>query len=140
MAQRRRQRPRRRPAGQRPRSGPRSAGPARPPHASAKSASTGGQREVAPSGLRRAVERHSAAPLVYLRGLPRVVVPLALVALAVTGLVWSGPGAFALLLFVAVFLTWLVYLSWPLLSGVPKMLRVLTILVILAGAAYRLVA
>ena len=67
----------------------------------------------AASGLRRAVTRWSATPLVFLHQLPRWVLPLTLVALLLAGMLGTGwVGAIALLVLAAL-LGWLAYLSWP---------------------------
>jgi hypothetical protein len=67
----------------------------------------------AASGLRRAVERWSATPLVFLHQLPRWVLLLALFALLLAGMLGTGwLGAIALLMLAAL-LGWLAFLSWP---------------------------
>jgi hypothetical protein len=85
-------------------------------------------------GARRAVERASARPLMFLQQLPRWVLLLAVVALIVAGFAVPGwPGAAALVL-VAAFLGWLGYLSWPTLTGQGRLLRVVAVACVLALA------
>ncbi|WP_204020132.1 DUF6703 family protein [Sinosporangium siamense] len=87
------------------------------------------------TGLRAAVERRSAAPMVYLFQLPRWLPPVVLVVLLLVGLaapsVWGGLAVLPVLLFV----TWLAYTSWPSLGARGRFLRVvlLTFLVLLAS-------
>jgi uncharacterized RDD family membrane protein YckC len=65
------------------------------------------------SETRRAVERFSARPLVFLTQLPRWVLLLIVLGLLISGFAVPGwIGAIALLL-VGILLGWLAYLSWP---------------------------
>jgi hypothetical protein len=86
-------------------------------------------------GARRALERASAQPLLYLRQLPRWLPPLVLAALLVAGLALRGPGGAAALVLLAAFLAWLAALSWPVLSGQSRLLRVAGVAATLALAA-----
>jgi len=93
------------------------------------------------TGLRRAIERKSAAPLVFLFQLPRWLVPLVMVGLLLAGLVvadWRGGIA---VLPVLGFVTWLAYLSWPSLRVTGRVLRVALIafLVLLAATRFGLI-
>ena len=67
----------------------------------------------AAGGLRRTVERWSATPLVFLHQLPRWVLPLALVALLLAGMLGTGWVGATAMLMLAALLGWLAYLSWP---------------------------
>jgi hypothetical protein len=100
---------------------------------------TGGQRPQSlytpdASGTRQAVERASARPLLYLRQLPRWLVPVAMLALLVIGFAVPGIGAAALVLLAAC-LAWLAYLSWPGLGGQGRLLRIAAVACLLALAA-----
>lgn len=89
------------------------------------------------TGLRREVERRSAASLVYLHQLPRWVLPLVLVAVLITGFAvpgWGGAAAFAVL---AALLGWFSYLSWPSLTGTTRLLRAVVITAVLVAAIYQ---
>ncbi|MBA8795812.1 hypothetical protein FHX74_003453 [Friedmanniella endophytica] len=70
--------------------------------------------------------------LVRLSALPRVVVPLLMVALAAVGLFAPVPVAVVALVALILFVGWLAYLSWPLLSTGSRALRVM-MLVLLIG-------
>ena len=84
----------------------------------------------------------SAAPpgrdlLVRLSRLPRLLVPGAVLVLVVAGLAapaWLGAPC---LVVVAAFLGWLASISWPVLEPGGRMLRVLTVGLLLAAAAGR---
>jgi hypothetical protein len=85
------------------------------------------------------VERWSATPLVYLHQLPRWVLPLALAALLIAGMLGTGwLGATALLLLAAL-LGWLAYLSWPSTPLSGRLLRIgafILLVVLAAGHAF----
>jgi hypothetical protein len=86
-------------------------------------------------GPRRAIERHSAAPLVYLHQLPRWVLPLALVALLIAGMLGTGWVGAAALLVLAAVLGWLAYLSWPSTPPIGRLLRVAAFVLLITLAA-----
>ncbi|MEU9887602.1 DUF6703 family protein [Sphaerisporangium sp. NPDC051011] len=93
------------------------------------------------TGVRRAVELKSAAPLVYLYGLPRWILPVVLVVLLLVALAvpdWRGGiAALPVLGFVA----WLAYMSWPSLGPWARFLRVAlaTFVVLLAAERFGLI-
>jgi O-antigen ligase len=89
------------------------------------------------SGARQAAEQRSAVPLLYLRQLPRWVLPVVLAALLVTGLAVRGWGGAVALCVVAAFLSWLAFLSWPALAGRGRLGRVVTVAALLALAAFQ---
>lgn len=88
------------------------------------------------SPSRRAFERASAKPLVYLHLLPRWVPPLVLAVLLIAGLSVAGVAGAALLGLDAVFVAWLAAVAWPALTGQGRLLRaaVAAVLVVLAVA------
>ncbi|GAA3445322.1 DUF6703 family protein [Planomonospora venezuelensis] len=96
-----------------------------------------GERFFTPgaTGLRRRVERLSAAPMVFMFRLPRWIVPVILVVLLLAGFAvpsfWGGLAA----LVVAGFVGWLAYMSWPSLGAGGRILRValLTFLLLLVA-------
>jgi hypothetical protein len=87
------------------------------------------------SGARRAAEQRSALPLLYLRQLPRWVLPVVLAALMVTGLAVRGWGGAVALCVPAAFLSWLAFLSWPALTGRGRVGRAVAIAALLGLAA-----
>ncbi|GAA5081394.1 hypothetical protein HNP84_002731 [Thermocatellispora tengchongensis] len=85
-----------------------------------------GEQFFTPSatGLRKELERRSAAPLVFLFQLPRWILPVVLVVLLLVGFaVPSWPGGLAALAVLA-FVAWLAYMSWPSLGLKGRLLRV----------------
>lgn len=80
---------------------------------------------AAGTGTRAAIERRSALPLVYLRQMPGWTVPLLLAGLLVAGLALRGWAGAAVLGVLAVFIGWLGYLSWPVLTPAARVVRVL---------------
>ncbi|MCG5211993.1 DUF6703 family protein [Streptosporangium soli] len=87
------------------------------------------------TGLRKALERRSAAPLVFMFQLPRWILPVAMVLLMLAGFVlpdWRGGLA---VLPVLAFVVWLAYMSWPSLGFKGRVLRVVlsTFLFLLAA-------
>ncbi|NYE12366.1 DUF6703 family protein [Actinomadura citrea] len=86
------------------------------------------------TGLRAAVERRSAVPVVFLHRLPRWVLLAAVFALLVVGMAGTGWAAAAGLLVLAAALGWFAYLNWPSLDGSGRVLR-LAALAVLVGFA-----
>jgi uncharacterized RDD family membrane protein YckC len=109
--------------GQRPRgtSAGRPGGPAGRP-AVADRPSTAGASET-----RRAVERFSARPLVFLTQLPRWALLLVVLGLLVSGFAVPGPIGAVLLVLVAILLGWLAYLSWPSLNATGRSGRIVAL-------------
>jgi hypothetical protein len=91
------------------------------------------------SAGRRAVERRSAALLVYLHQLPRWVPPVVLGALLITGLAVPGIGGGIALIAVALMLAWLAVVSWPSLSPGARAVRTLAIALVIAAAVAQVV-
>ncbi|MFL1382420.1 MULTISPECIES: DUF6703 family protein [unclassified Nocardiopsis] len=80
--------------------------------------------------VRRAVERRSAVPLLWLHRAPRWLSPLLLGVLFVAGLLAPGLVGGLCLLPVALFLAWLAYLTWPTLEPRQRAPRALVVGVI----------
>lgn len=83
--------------------------------------------------LRRNIESASLPVISWLNGLPRAVPFLAILALMVAGILVPGWG-WLLLLVVVLFLAWTLYLSWPALDGVNKLMRAAVIAIAIAIA------
>ncbi|MDA2802993.1 DUF6703 family protein [Nocardiopsis suaedae] len=81
--------------------------------------------------LRRRVEQVSAVPLVWLHQAPRWILPVAMAAVFITGLLLPGPLGGALLVALAAFIGWLAFLAWPNLRSGERLMRV----VVVAGLA-----
>jgi hypothetical protein len=81
-----------------------------------------------PGSLRTSIERVSAPTLVRLSRLPRMLPFLVMLALIVAGLLIHGPAGFALIMLGVLFLLWLLYLGWPALAPVERLMRVAVVL------------
>jgi len=76
-----------------------------------------------PNTLRPSIERASLPLITKLNGLPRVVPFLLLLALLVAGVMIAGPVGFILMALGAVFVAWILYLSWPRLTSSERIMR-----------------
>jgi hypothetical protein len=86
------------------------------------------------SAGRQAVERRSAALLVYLHQLPRWVPPVVLAVLLITGLAVHGIGGGIALAGVVLILLWLAVVSWPSLPPAGRLVRALVIALVIGAA------
>ena len=93
--------------------------------------------EPAP-GVRGEVERRSAGLLLWLSARPKAFIPLLSVLLLIGGL--AAPAGFGvpLLLLLVALVAWLSYLSWPVVAGVQKGVRLGTLGLVLAAIAGKL--
>jgi len=82
--------------------------------------------------------RTSAGPLIILHRLPTLLVAVVLAVTLVAGLALPWAGAGLLLLVLAVFLGWLLALSWPILPWSGRVIRGLAVLALLAMGVMRL--
>ncbi|MEI6624006.1 MAG: DUF6703 family protein [Actinomycetes bacterium] len=91
----------------------------------------------AKSSARLKLERMSAGPLLRMHALPRLVIPVLLFALFAAGLfvksAWSG----IFFTIVALFVAWLLALSWPLLTPSSRVLRVVVVTIVVFAAIWR---
>ncbi|WP_242901684.1 DUF6703 family protein [Actinomadura terrae] len=97
----------------------------------------GGWPETPATGMRAAVERWSAAPVVFLHRMPRGLLLAAVFVLLVVGMVGTGWVAAAGLLVLAVTLGWFAYLNWPGLDAQGRVLRVVALTVLTGFALAR---
>jgi hypothetical protein len=89
------------------------------------------------SPARKAAERRSAKPLLFLHQMPAWVAPIVLAALLIAGLAMRGPAGAVALCGVAAVLGWLASVSWPRLSAGGRLGRLLAVALMLALAAYQ---
>ena len=95
------------------------------------------------SDFRKRLEKASAPYLSRVHALPRWVLPIFMTIILLIGLLANpdeAPGlwiGFFALLFIGLFLTWLLALSWPLLTRSSKVLRVLVAVLIFYTAFSR---
>ena len=84
--------------------------------------------------MRRNLERASLPLITRLGSLPRAVPFLLLLSLLVGGVVIGGPAGFVLMGLGAVFVGWILYLSWPRLSSSERIMRIAMLLLAVALA------
>lgn len=94
-------------------------------------------REPAP-GVRGSVERASAPVLLWLSSKPVFLLPVLTVVLLVVGLAAPPAVGVPVLLLLAALVGVLSYLSWPVVQGVQRLLRVVTTGLLVLAAAGRL--
>jgi hypothetical protein len=86
--------------------------------------------------FRTGLEKRSAPVLVMLSRQPRLLVPLLSLLLLIGGLALPLAPALVCLGLLALFLAWLTFLSWPVLVGQARAVRVATVaLVVVAGVS-----
>lgn len=91
--------------------------------------------QVSPARAR--FEDLSRGPLQALNRVPKALVVIALAAFLVGGLLAPPPIGAVLLVVLGLFLLWLVALSWPVLPGGSRAMRVATVGLVFAAAAMR---
>lgn len=89
--------------------------------------------------LRAAVEKRSAPVLVLLSQQHRALVPLVSVLLLLGGLALPAAIGVICLAVLATFVGWLTYLSWPAVVSQARVVRLVTLLLILGALVSRLV-
>jgi len=88
--------------------------------------------------VRRRID-HASLPLVTrLSRLPKPVPFLILLALLVAGVLISGQLGFVLMGLAAIFVAWVLYLSWPRLSGSERIMRLAVLMLAVAMAVVQL--
>lgn len=91
-----------------------------------------------PNTLRASVERASLPLITRLSQLPRAVPFLLMLGLLVAGVVIAGPVGFVLMAVAATFVGWILYLSWPRLSGTERIMRLAVLLLAVTLAVVQL--
>lgn len=91
-----------------------------------------------PNTLRPSIERASLPLITRLSQLPRAVPFLLMLGLLVAGVVIAGPVGFVLMAVAATFVGWILYLSWPRLSGTERIMRLAVLLLAVALAVVQL--
>jgi O-antigen ligase len=93
---------------------------------------------VVPRTLRRRIDQASLPLMTRLSSLPRLVPFLILLALLISGMLIGGLGGFVLMGLAALFVGWVLYLSWPLLNRSERIMRVAVLLLAIALAVVQL--
>jgi hypothetical protein len=91
------------------------------------------------TGLRAAVERRSAPLLVLLSQQPKLLIPVVSLVLLVGGLALPLPYGAVCLALLLLLVGWLSYLSWPAVVGPARMVRLVTVGLLVFALVRRLV-
>jgi len=91
-----------------------------------------------PNTVRHRIDHASLPLMTKLSRLPRLVPFLILLALLVAGVLISGQVGFVLMSLAAIFVAWVLYLSWPRLSGSERIMRLAVLLLAVAMAVVQL--
>jgi hypothetical protein len=91
-----------------------------------------------PNTLRRNIERASLPVITRLGSVPRALPFLLLLALLIAGVVIQGTVGFVLMGLGAAFVAWILYLSWPRLTGSERMMRSAVLMLAVAMAVIQL--
>ena len=91
-----------------------------------------------PNTLRQRIDHASLPLMTRLSRLPRLVPSVALLALLVAGVLIGGPVGFVLMALAAMFVAWILYLSWPGLSTSERIMRFAVLLLAVAMAVVQL--
>ena len=91
-----------------------------------------------PNTVRQRIDRASLPLMTRLNQMPKAVPFLTLLALLVGGVLIAGPIGFVLMALAAVFVAWVLYLSWPALSSSERMMRLAVLLLAVAMAVVQL--
>lgn len=89
------------------------------------------------SPLRARITKASYPFIAKLHAMPKLTLPLITVALVAIGAFAPPAAAVPALILLALLLGWLGYLSWPVVSGSSRAMRVFAVLLILFYAIYR---
>ena len=92
------------------------------------------------TGLRRAVEQRSATLLVFLSHQPKLLVPVGSLLLLVGGLLLPPLYGAVCLVLLVLLVSWLSYLSWPVVAGQARILRLVTLGLLVVLLVQRLLA
>jgi len=91
-----------------------------------------------PNTLRSRIDHASLPLMTKLSRLPRLVPFVLLLTLLVAGVVISGSTGFVLMAVAAAFVGWVLYLSWPRLTGSERIMRLAVLLLAVAMAVVQL--
>ena len=91
-----------------------------------------------PNTLRPSIERASLPLITKISSLPKALPFLLMLALLVAGVLIGGPAGFVLMGLAAVFVGWVLYLSWPRLTGSERIMRLAVLLLAVAMAVVQL--
>jgi hypothetical protein len=90
-----------------------------------------------PNTLRHRIDQASLPLMTKLSRLPKLVPFAILLTLLVAGVLIGGPVGFVLMALAALFVAWVLYLSWPLLNGSERLMRSAVLLLAVAMTIVR---
>jgi hypothetical protein len=93
---------------------------------------------VVPNTLRQRIDQASLPLMTKLSKMPKLVPFLILLALLIGGVVIGGTVGFVLMSLAAIFVAWVLYLSWPRLTGSERIMRLAVLLLAVAMAVVQL--
>jgi hypothetical protein len=93
---------------------------------------------VVPNTLRQRIDHASLPLMTRLSRLPRLLPSVILLVLLVVGVLISGLLGFLVMGLAALFVAWILYLSWPILSRSERIMRVAVLLLAAAMALVQL--
>jgi hypothetical protein len=93
---------------------------------------------VVPNTLRQRIDHASLPLMTRLSRLPRLLPSVILLALLVAGVLIGGPLGFVVMGLAALFVAWILYLSWPILSSSERIMRFAVLLLAVAMALVQL--
>jgi hypothetical protein len=93
---------------------------------------------MVPNTVRRRIDRASLPLMTRLSRMPRLAPFGILLVLLVAGVLIGGVPGFILMALAAIFIAWVLYLSWPQLSGSERIMRAAVLLLAVAMAITRL--
>ncbi|HYO17136.1 MAG TPA: DUF6703 family protein [Dermatophilaceae bacterium] len=91
-----------------------------------------------PNTLRQRIDQASLPLMTKLSQLPRLVPFVLLLTLLIAGVLISGPVGFVLMGAASAFVGWVLYLSWPRLTGSERIMRLAVLLLAVAMAVVQL--
>jgi hypothetical protein len=90
-----------------------------------------------PNTLRHRIDQASLPLMTKLSRLPKLLPFAILLTLLVAGVLLGGPVGFVLMALAALFVAWVLYLSWPLLNGSERIMRSAVLLLAVAMTIVR---
>jgi hypothetical protein len=90
-----------------------------------------------PNTLRHRIDQASLPLMTKLSRLPKLLPFAILLTLLVSGVLLGGPMGFVLMALAALFVAWVLYLSWPILSSSERLMRSAVLLLALAMTVVR---
>jgi hypothetical protein len=90
-----------------------------------------------PNTLRHRIDQASLPLMTKLSRLPKLLPFAILLTLLVAGVLLGGPVGFVLMALAALFVAWVLYLSWPILSSSERLMRSAVLLLAVAMTVVR---